>query len=373
MSSKKPSAYAAAGVDIDEMMSGLQAIKTMVRSTATPGVLSEIGRFGGLFRSPGKNTVLVASTDGVGTKLKVASMAGRHDTVGQCLINHCVNDILTQGARPLFFLDYLGTAKLSSKVFASVLRGLCKACRENGCALLGGETAEMPGLYPEGEYDLVGTLVGVVDKHKLIHGETLRSGDILIGLPSSGLQTNGYSLARKILFDQLGLGVHDLLPGTRRTLADVLLAVHQSFLKPVGVVESAGVRIRGMAHITGGGLVDNVPRMLPTGLDAVIDRSTWRVPPIFRFLQEQGGIDPEEMFRVFNMGIGYVIAVRQKDAATALNALEAAKARPCCIGFHLYTIAVRAVRSDTVRRVAVWLASHRIRRRRSRRHHTNDP
>jgi phosphoribosylformylglycinamidine cyclo-ligase len=259
-------------------------------------------------------------------------MAGRHDTVGQCLVNHCVNDILTQGARPLFFLDYIGTAKLASKVFAAVIKGMCKACRENGCALLGGETAEMPGLYPEGEYDLVGTIIGTVDKRKLVTGETLKAGDVLIGLPSTGLQTNGYSLARKILFDQLGLGVKDLFPGTKRTVADVLLAIHGSFLNPVNAVEAAGVRIRGMAHITGGGLVDNVPRMLPKGLDAVIDRTTWEVPHVYRFLEEQGKVDPEEMYRVFNMGIGYVLAVRHKDAAAAVDALEAAKAHPLCIG-----------------------------------------
>lgn len=329
---KKPSAYAAAGVDIDEKMASLEAIKKDVKSTATAGVLSEIGRFGGLFQSPGRNSVLVASTDGVGTKLKVANLAGRHDTVGQCLVNHCVNDILTQGARPLFFLDYLGTAKLAAKTFAAVVRGMCKACRENGCALLGGETAEMPGLYPEGEYDLVGTIVGTVDKRKLVTGETLAAGDVLIGLPSTGLQTNGYSLARKILFDQLGLGVKDLLPGSKRTVADVLLAVHGSFLPAINAVEAAGVRIHGMAHITGGGLVDNVPRMLPSHLDAVLDRTTWTVPHVFRFLEEQGKVDPEEMYRVFNMGVGYVLAVRHKDADKAVNALEAAKAKPLCIG-----------------------------------------
>jgi len=332
MPAKKPSAYAAAGVDIDEMTSGLNAIKKMVKSTSTPGVLSEIGRFGGLFQSPGRHSVLVASSDGVGTKLKVASMAGRHDTVGQCLVNHCVNDILTQGAKPLFFLDYLGTAKLSSKVFAAVVKGLCKACRENGCALLGGETAEMPGLYPEGEYDLVGTIIGVVDKRRIVNGETLKAGDVLIGLPSTGLQTNGYSLARKIIFEQMGLGIDDVFPGTKRTVADLLLAVHGSFLRPVEAVEAVGVKIRGMAHITGGGLVDNVPRMLPQGLDAVIDRSSWKVPLLYTTMQQEGHVDAEEMYRVFNMGIGYVLAVRPKDAARALNALEAVKAHPYCIG-----------------------------------------
>lgn len=329
----KPSAYAAAGVNIDEMDRGLAAIKTAVKSTKTPGVLSDIGRFGGLFQSPGKDAILVASTDGVGTKLKVANLAGRHGTVGQDLVNHCVNDILTQGARPLFFLDYLGTDRLHAPVFAEVVQGLCKACRENGCALLGGETAEMPGLYPKGEYDLVGTIVGVVDKKHLVTGETLRRGDVLIGLPSSGLQTNGYSLARKILFEKLGLGVNDPFPGLKKSVADVLLAVHTSFLKPIEAVWAAGVKIHGMAHITGGGLIDNVPRMLPNNLDAVILRETWKVPPYFQLLQKEGEVDPLEMFRVFNMGIGYVLAVRPADLDRTLAALRSAKARPIAIGY----------------------------------------
>ncbi|NLE41326.1 MAG: phosphoribosylformylglycinamidine cyclo-ligase [Lentisphaerae bacterium] len=331
---KKPvkSAYAAAGVDIDEMDRGLKSIKKAVSGTRTPGVLSEIGSFGGLFRSPGRGQVLVASTDGVGTKLKVAHMAGRHDTVGQCLVNHCVNDILTQGATPLFFLDYIGTAHLAAPVFASVVKGMCKACRENGCALLGGETAEMPGLYPQGEYDLVGTIVGVVDEKRIVTGAKIRPGDVLIGLPSTGLQTNGYSLARKIAFEQEKMSLKDLVPGTNRTFEDVLLAVHGSFLKPVLAVRESGARIHGMAHITGGGLVDNVPRMLPKTTDAVFDRASWKVPPIFTWLQEKGRIDPMEMFRVFNMGIGYVIAVPRKDAAKALNALERAKASPIVVG-----------------------------------------
>ena len=331
---KKPvkSAYAAAGVDIDEMDRGLKSIKKAVSGTRTPGVLSEIGSFGGLFRSPGRGQVLVASTDGVGTKLKVAHMAGRHDTVGQCLVNHCVNDILTQGATPLFFLDYIGTAHLAAPVFASVVKGMCKACRENGCALLGGETAEMPGLYPQGEYDLVGTIVGVVDEKRIVTGAKIRPGDVLIGLPSTGLQTNGYSLARKIAFEQEKMSLKDRVPGTKRTFEDVLLAVHGSFLKPVLAVRESGARIHGMAHITGGGLVDNVPRMLPKTTDAVFDRGSWKVPPIFTWLQEKGRVDPMEMFRVFNMGIGYVIAVPRKDAAKALNALERAKASPIVVG-----------------------------------------
>ncbi len=329
---KQPSAYAAAGVDIDEMDRGLASIKRAVAATRTGDVLSEIGRFGGLFRSPGRDSILVASTDGVGTKLKVAHLAGRHDTVGQCLVNHCVNDILTQGATPLFFLDYLGTAKLSSRIFADVVKGMCKACRENDCALLGGETAEMPGLYPEGEYDLVGTIIGAVRKKDLVTGENIQPGDVIIGLPSTGLQTNGYSLARKIIFDQQRQTLTDCVPGTKRTFQDVLLAVHGSFLKPVLAVRAAGARIHGMAHITGGGLVDNPPRMLPKTADAVIRTSSWRTPPIFAWMREAGGIDPMEMFRVFNMGVGFLLVVPQADAARALNALETTKARPFVCG-----------------------------------------
>ena len=318
----KKSAYVEAGVNIDEMMSGLERIKAAVHSTKTPGVCGGIGAFGGAFQSPGKECLLVASTDGVGTKLKVAQWAARHDTIGQCLVNHCVNDILTQGARPLFFLDYLGTAKLKASVFAEVVKGLCVACRENGCALLGGETAEMPGLYPEGEYDLVGTIVGVVDKKKMVTGKTLKRGDVLIGLPSSGLQTNGYSLARKVLFTTLRMTLSDMLPGTRCTVGEVLLAVHASFLKPVTALQKAGITLHGMAHITGGGLIDNPPRMLPKGLDVVIRKGSWTVPPIFTFLQEKGKIDPAEMYRVFNMGIGYIVAVRPADVSRTLATLK---------------------------------------------------
>ncbi len=317
----KQSAYAQAGVNIDEMMSGLSAIKRMVKSTAVEGVLSDIGSFGGLFASPGKNAVLVSSTDGVGTKLKVALMAGRHDTVGQDLVNHCVNDILVQGARPLFFLDYLGTAKLSGTVFRQVVKGLCKACRENGCALLGGETAEMPGLYPAGEYDLVGTIVGAVDRRKIVTGKAIKPGDAIIGLPSSGLQTNGYSLARKAIFETAGLKIDDTFPGTRRSVADVLLAVHRSALKPVTQLMES-VPVRGMAHITGGGVYDNIPRILPDGTTAAIDTTAWRVPPIFTFIAEHGKVDRDEMYRVFNMGIGFVIVVRGKDADTAMKTLR---------------------------------------------------
>jgi len=327
----KKSAYAEAGVDIDEMMSSLTSVKEMVKQTNTDGVLSSIGSFGGLFKSPGADSILVSSADGVGTKLKVAAMAGIHDTVGQDLINHCVNDILVQGAKPLFFLDYLGTAKLKGEVFQDVVKGLCTACMENGCTLLGGETAEMPGLYPEGEYDLVGTIVGSVEADKIITGENIKEGDVLIGLPSSGLHTNGYSLARKVIFDDAGLGVDDILPGTDKTVANILLAVHKSYLKPTLEVMDE-ITIAGMAHITGGGFYDNIPRILPDGVGVEIDKSTWRVPTVYKFIQNTGVVDEDEMYRVFNMGIGFVMIVDENDLIKALEILSEADAKPTVIG-----------------------------------------
>jgi len=328
---QKVSAYAQAGVDIDSKMSGIKIIKTMVRATATRGVVGGIGGFGGLFRSPGKENLLVASTDGVGTKLKVAVIAKKHDTVGQDLVNHCVNDILVQGATPLFSLDYIGASRFDPAVFKDVVSGLCKACKENGCALLGGETAEMPGLYPQNEYDLVGTIVGTVPRKQLITGKKIKPGDIIIGLPSGGLQTNGFSLARKVIFDQCGLTPQDLLPGTRYTVTEALLAIHRSFLKPVAAL-MAQVPVHGMAHITGGGFVDNIPRVLPETCTAVIDRSSWSVPTLFTFIERQGRVDRDEMYRVFNMGIGFCVIVRQKDASAAMALLSKMRQAPVLIG-----------------------------------------
>ncbi len=328
---QKVSAYAQAGVDIDSKMSGIEIIKKMVATTTTKGVVGGIGSFGGLFHAPGKECLLVASTDGVGTKLKVAALAKKHDTVGQDIVNHCVNDILVQGAKPLFFLDYIGTARFDTAVFTDVIAGLCKACKENGCALLGGETAEMPGLYPLGEYDLVGTIIGVVEKKKLITGAGIRAGDVIIGLPSGGLQTNGFSLARKVIFDQCGLTPQDFIPGTRMTVTDTLLSVHRSFLKPVTAL-MAKVPVRGMAHITGGGFVDNIPRVLPETCNAVINRASWQPPTVFTFIERQGKVEHDEMYRVFNMGIGFVIIVRRKDATAALNVLKSQHLAPVVIG-----------------------------------------
>jgi phosphoribosylformylglycinamidine cyclo-ligase len=327
----KNSAYAAAGVDIDRKMGALRRARREIERTFTKGVVGGIGSFGGLFRSPGKDMLLVSSADGVGTKLKVAALAKRHDTVGQDIVNHCVNDILVQGAEPLFFLDYIGASRLEPDILAAVIRGLCIACRENGCALIGGETAEMPGLYPPGEYDLVGAIVGAVKAKKVITGAGIRAGDVLIGLPSSGLHTNGYTLARRVILEQAGLGVNDPMPNDGRTVADALLAVHRSYLKPVRALRKA-VDVQGLAHITGGGFPDNVPRILPDGVCAVFDRRSWTPPPLFQFIETQGRVDRDEMYRVFNMGIGMAIVVRPDDLDPAMRALRRVGEAPVPIG-----------------------------------------
>ena len=328
---KKDSAYARAGVNIDVKMRALRNAKKKIQGTFTAGAVGEIGSFGGLFKSPGSDKLLVSSTDGVGTKLKVANLAGRHDTVGQDIVNHCVNDILVQGAEPLFFLDYIGASKLTPTMISQLIDGLCKACVQNGCTLIGGETAEMPGLYPDGEYDLVGTIVGTVARKNVITGKGIRPGDVLIGLPSSGLHTNGYSLARQVIFNVAGLDVTERFPGLRKSVADVLLAVHKSYLKPIRALMSR-VTIQGLAHITGGGFVDNVPRILPEGVSAVIDLSTWKVPTLFQFIEKEGRVDSEEMCRVFNMGIGMIVFVREQNAVEAMEVLTAAGEAPVVIG-----------------------------------------
>ena len=328
---KVSSAYEASGVDIDAKMKALARAKRNIARTHTPGVVGSWGSFGGLFRSPGKDHLLVSSADGVGTKLKVAVRAGRHDTVGQDIVNHCVNDILVQGARPLFFLDYIGMGRIDQGVMAQLIEGLCKACRENGCALIGGETAELPELYPPNEYDLVGTIIGSVPRKDLITGAEIRPGDVLIGLPSSGLHTNGYSLARAVVFRKAQLECEDVFPGTNQTVAEVLLAVHRSYLRPVTALMKA-IKIRGMAHITGGGFPDNLPRILPRGVDAVVNRAAWTPLPVFQFIQEAGHVDTDEMYRVFNMGIGMVLVVRAADESRALTVLRSAGERPIVIG-----------------------------------------
>jgi phosphoribosylformylglycinamidine cyclo-ligase len=317
--------YKASGVDIDAGNETVRRIRSLARSTFTPGVLSDIGSFGGLFRmEPGryKEPVLVASADGVGTKLKVAFMAGRHDTVGADLVNHCVNDILVQGAEPIFFLDYLATGQLAPDVAESVIGGMARACRDNNCALLGGETAEMPGFYKDGEYDLAGFIVGAVDRPRLINGRTIAVGDVLVGVPSSGLHTNGYSLARRIVFDTLKLDVGSYVPELALTVGEALLEPHRSYLPFVQPLLEA-TRIKGMAHITGGGITDNLPRILPHGTAAVIDGSSWTVPPLFTWLRRAGDVPIDDMMRTFNMGIGLIIVVASDQAEPLISELAA--------------------------------------------------
>jgi len=318
--------YKDAGVDIDAGNEIVRRIRSLARSTFTPGVLSDIGSFGGLFRLDRdryQDPVLVSSADGVGTKLKVAFMTGRHDTVGADLVNHCVNDILVQGAEPLFFLDYLATGRLSPVVAEQVVAGVARACRENGCALIGGETAEMPGFYADGEYNIAGFIVGIVEKSKLIDGRSVVPGDVLIGLPSTGLHTNGYSLARRVFFEAAGWKVDTFVRELNAMVGDVLLAPHRSYLpliKPFFDRQS----MKGLAHVTGGGITENLPRVLPDGCAAEIDRQAWTVPPIFRVLQQRGDITDAEMFRTFNMGIGLVIVCASREADRIINTLSRA-------------------------------------------------
>jgi phosphoribosylformylglycinamidine cyclo-ligase len=315
--------YRASGVDIDAGNETVRRIKTLAKSTFTPGVLSDIGSFGGLFaldRNRYAEPVLVASTDGVGTKLKVAFMTGRHDTVGADLVNHCVNDILVQGAEPLFFLDYLATGRLSPDVAEQVIAGVARGCRENGCALLGGETAEMPGFYADGEYDIAGTIVGVVEKSKVIDGRSIVPDDVLIGLASDGLHTNGYSLARRVMFDVCGFSPDTKVPELAATAGEALLWPHRSYLTAVRPLIEADW-VKGMAHITGGGITENLPRILPPGTAAEIDRRSWTVPPLFQFLRDRGGIDDTEMFRAFNMGVGFIIACAEANADLVMQSL----------------------------------------------------
>ena len=317
-------AYAAAGVDVDLGNVLKRRIQARVRSTHGPEVLGKIGGFGGLFApdfSGMREPVLVASVDGVGTKLKIAFAMNRHDTVGADLVNHCINDIAVLGARPLFFLDYIGAERLDPPVFDQILAGFTKACRAGGCALIGGETAQMPGMYKRGEYDLAGCIIGVVDRAVLLDGSQIRPGDIVLGLRSNGLHTNGYSLARKIFFQQMRLSPSARLPGLTKSLGNELLRTHRNY-QPLLASIPPGV-IKGLAHITGGGLIDNVPRVLPKNCDAVIDTTSWAAPAIFQIMAENGSVDREEMYQVFNMGIGMVAIVAPKDAAPAAKLLRA--------------------------------------------------
>jgi phosphoribosylformylglycinamidine cyclo-ligase len=313
--------YRQAGVDVDLGNKVKGGIGKLVAPARRPEVLGAIGGFGGLFRASFKgykDPVLVGSIDGVGTKLKVAEMADRHDTIGEDLVNHCVNDIAVIGAEPLFFLDYIGTSKLEPKRFEQILSGLVRGCQKAGCALIGGETAQMPGLYHGKDYDLVGSIVGVVDRAKMLDGKAIRTGDVLIGLPSSGLHTNGYSLGRHILFDQLGLTLKSRIPGMKGTLKEALLAVHVNYLPLLRTLHKK-VKVKGLAHITGGGLLDNLPRILPKQVDARITLGSWPVPPLFEFLVREGKVAGDEPYQVFNMGIGMVIVVSAAEAGKTLK------------------------------------------------------
>ena len=313
----KPATYADAGVDIDAANRATEKIKELARTTFNSRTLSEIGSFGGMFDGAFPNLrepVLVASADGVGTKLKIAFATGIHNTIGRDLVNHCVNDILVQGARPLFFLDYVATGKLAPETVASIIEGITSGCRENGCVLLGGETAEMPGFYTDGEYDVAGFIVGVVDRGRVIDGKAITPGDVVMALPAIGLHTNGYSLARKLFFEIAGHAADTYLDELGSTIGAALLQPHVSYLRPLEGLLDSGV-IKGLAHITGGGLTDNIPRTLPEGTGVEIERGTWTVLPIFTLMQQIGNIAEAEMFRAFNMGVGMVIICAPADAA----------------------------------------------------------
>jgi phosphoribosylformylglycinamidine cyclo-ligase len=319
-------------VNIDEADRAVSAIKKLAGPTFTRGVVTDIGSFGACFQLSGfRRPVLVSSADGVGTKLKVAFLTGRHDTVGEDLVNHCVNDIAVQGALPLFFLDYFAVGKLDADIAEAVVRGIARGCRANGCALIGGETAEMPGMYAESEYDLAGFIVGAAERGKLLTGKTIRAGDVLLGLPSTGLHTNGYSLARKLLFEVGGYRPDTLLSEVGTTVADALLAVHRSYLKPIRALIDAGL-LRGAAHITGGGITDNTPRMMPKEFGVVIDTRSWQIPPLFELLRTIGRIPEDDYRRTLNLGVGMILAVPQRGAARAETILGKLGESPFRIG-----------------------------------------
>lgn len=320
----KPISYADAGVDIDAATRATDRIKLLAKQTFNAQTLSEIGSFGGMFDGAFPKLaqpVLVASADGVGTKLKIAFLAGVHNTVGRDLVNHCVNDILVQGARPLFFLDYIATGKLLPDVVAAIVEGIARGCRENGCVLLGGETAEMPDFYADGEYDVAGFIVGVVDKEKVIDGKEIATGDVVLALPSIGLHTNGYSLARKLFLEVAGHNVNTRVAELDMTVGEALLQPHLSYLKPLEGLLDSGM-IKGLAHITGGGLTDNIPRILPEGTAVEIKKGSWPVLPVFQVMQEIGNVSEQEMYRTFNMGVGMVILASQSDAGAVRSHLK---------------------------------------------------
>jgi phosphoribosylformylglycinamidine cyclo-ligase len=326
--------YKDAGVDIAAGEEAVDRIKGMVRSTFTPSVLADLGKFGGFFcpdLTGYQRPVLVSSIDGVGTKLKVAGLMQKHDSVGEDLVNHCINDILTSGARPLFFLDYIGTGKLSPDVMEAVISGMVRGCRNAGCSLVGGEMAEMPGFYQTGEYDVVGCIVGLVEKDCIIDGSAIQKGDVLVGLPSNGLHTNGYSLARKVLLEMANFDVDTHVEELRCTVGEELLRVHKCYFNIVHPLLSK-IEIRGMSHITGGGIVGNTKRILPQGRRLKIDWDSWDVPPIFRLIQKMGSVSDDEMRRAFNLGIGYILVVVPGDEENLIEALKAEGEAPIVIG-----------------------------------------
>ena len=326
-----PLDYRSAGVDIDAADAAKHRIRALVESTFTEGARGKFGGFGGMFRVPPdmRAPLLVSSADGVGTKIKVAIEADRHDTIGHDLVNHCTNDILVQGAVPLFFLDYVAFGKLVPEVVEAVVQGVAAGCRENGCALVGGETAEMPGVYTPPDYDLAGFIVGAVEEDEVLGSERVRAGDVLVALPSSGLHTNGYSLARRIVAERLGLGPHDRFPESEETVAETLLAIHRSYLPALRPVLG---RVHAMAHITGGGIPGNLDRALPPTLDAVVETSSWVVPGVFQVLEQAGGVAREEMLRAFNMGVGMIVVVSATAVDAVLGAAEAHGLRGWVIG-----------------------------------------
>ncbi len=322
MASTRHIRYRDAGVNIDEADRAVSLIRKQARSTFNPRVLTDIGSFGGGFELRGyKQPVLVSSADGVGTKLKVAFLAKRHDTIGEDLVNHCVNDIAVQGALPLFFLDYFAVGRLDARVAGEVVAGIARGCRNNNCALVGGETAEMPGLYSEGEYDLAGFIVGAVEKRHMLTGAGIRAGDVLIGLASNGLHTNGYSLARKLLFDVAGYSAGQKVPGCEGSVGEELLKVHRSYLKPIRALLDKKL-LKGAAHITGGGITDNLPRVLPRGLGAQIDTGAWEIPPLFELLRKIGNVPEDDYRRTFNLGIGMILVVGRRNLDRSLAVIE---------------------------------------------------
>lgn len=332
---KKTITYKDSGVDIKTGDSTKKNIAKIVKATFSSRVLSEIGLFGGLFdisKTGMNNPVLVSSIDGVGTKIKVAAMTGIHNTVGQDIVAHCANDIVVQGAKPLFFLDYIGCSKLSKNIALQLIKGLVKGCKRAGCALLGGETAEMPGVYQGYEYDLVGVITGIVDRKNILDGKKVRAGDTIIGLPSTGLHTNGYSLARKLFFDIAKMKATEYLPELRETLGEALLKIHRDYSSVVLKLLKK-YDIHAMAHITGGGFSGNIPRVLPKNTRAVINRSAWEPLPIFKIIQEIGNVPRDEMYRTFNMGIGMALIVKQSDAEALIRALSAQRLKSVIIGY----------------------------------------